>query len=268
MIRALVLLAALAPAFAAQAESVSQSDVLQGSFRTGWQTGSGSHIAALDLRLAPAWKTYWRAPGDAGIPPQFDWAGSENVGAVTFHWPAPSVFHTNGLQTVGYHDALVLPFEVTPKDPAKPVVLRAAVDLGVCKDICMPAVLQLDAVLSPPGAPDSIIKAALKARPATAREAGVKSLGCTIEPVSDGLRITARMDLGAQGADEAVVFEPGLPGVWVSESVVTRDGRMLQAISEMVAPSGQPFALDRSAVVVTVIGSDGRAVEIRGCPAG
>ncbi|TGD43539.1 hypothetical protein EEB11_09055 [Pseudotabrizicola sediminis] len=265
MIKALALCLALAPtAGFAQV----QSDVVRGEFRSGWQTATGTHMAALHLQLAPDWKTYWRAPGDAGIPPQFDWTGSENVGSVRFHWPAPDVFRTNGMQTVGYHDELVLPIEVTPKDPRKPVRLQASIDLGVCKDICIPTTLLLGSALAAPGQSDGTINAALRARPATAAEAGLTRITCQIEPIRDGMRVTARMELPVQGRQEAVVFESGIANVWVSEAQVSRDGRSLTATAEMVPPSGQPFALNRSAMVVTVIGGQGRAVEIRGCPAG
>lgn len=268
MIRALALCLVLSPAIASPvwSQSPGQSDVVAGQFRPGWATQSGTHMTALDLRLAPRWKTYWRAPGDAGIPPQFDWTGSENVKSVRFHWPAPEVFRTNGMQTVGYNDALMLPIEVTPQDPSKPVRLQASVSLGVCKEVCVPATLDLQAALPVKGQSDSAINAALRARPATGAEAGLRAIACKIEPIRDGLRITAQMDLPSQGRQEVVVFEPGLPDVWVSESAIRRDGSRLTAVAEMVPPSGRPFALNRSAVVVTVIGGDGRAVEIRGCP--
>jgi DsbC/DsbD-like thiol-disulfide interchange protein len=76
---------------------------------------NGGHMAAVELQLAPGWKTYWRSPGDAGIPPSFDWSGSENVKSVRLHWPAPEVFEANGMQTIGYHERLVLPVEITPR---------------------------------------------------------------------------------------------------------------------------------------------------------
>lgn len=252
------------PAFA---QGVTQSDVLEGDFRLGWQMTSGSRMTALHLRLAPQWKTYWRAPGDAGIPPSFDWAGSENVKSVRFHWPTPDVFHTNGIQSVGYHDELVLPIEVIAKDPSRPVYLRAQVDLGVCKDICMPATLELTADLNGTGGPDALIAAALRSRPATAREAGLSRIACTILPIRDGLRLTAEVTLPPQGNREVVVVEPGVPGVWVSEAEVSRYGGTMTVVADMVPPSAAPFALDRQDVTLTVLGNTGRAVEIKGCPA-
>lgn len=265
LLSATLSLISLAPVLA---QGLSQSDILDGQLRPGWQTEKGNHITALHLRLAPEWKTYWRAPGDAGIPPSFDWSGSENLRSVRFHWPTPEVFHTNGMQTVGYHDELMLPIEVTAVDASRPVQLRAAIELGVCKDICVPASLHLEAELLPPGKPDKAIAAALRTQPQAARQAGLNGLSCAVEPIDDGLRLTARMDLKPLGGQEVVVVEPGLPGVWVSEAEVSRNGKTLTAQVEMVPPSGAPFALVRDNILITVIGPDRKAVEVRGCPAG
>jgi len=248
------------------AHAFSQEDVVLGNFLPGWQTGAGTHMAALHVQLAPEWKTYWRAPGDTGIPPVFDWSGSENLKAVRFHWPRPSVFHVNGMQSIGYHHELVLPIEVTAINPDQPILLRARIDIGVCKDICVPASFELAADLNAQGQRDPVIVDALSNRPTPGHEAGLIGIGCTVEPIKDGLRITAALALPSLGGSETVVFESGLPGVWVSESTARRDGSQLVAVTEMVPPSGAPFALDRSGVTVTVI-AGGNAVEISGCPA-
>lgn len=259
----LALIIALLPA---PALAFSQEDVLQGDIRPGWTTDAGTRMTALHLTLAPGWKTYWRSPGDAGIPPSFDWTGSENLRAVAFHWPRPHVFELNGLKTVGYHDELVLPIEVTPIDASQPVRLKGTVDLGVCSDICIPAALAFDAVMTGAGASDPLIDAALADRPVSARQAGLAGIGCTVDPIADGLRITATMALPRAGGDETVVFESATAGIWVSEAAARRQGGTLTAAADLVPPNGAPFALDRSTVTVTVI-SDTRAVEIKGCPA-
>lgn len=247
------------------ARAATQDEVVQATILPGWQTRDGSRIAALRLRLAPKWKTYWRAPGDAGIPPSFDWSGSQNLGGVRYLWPRPVVFHTNGMQTIGYHDELVLPIQIVPRDPSQPVVLNGTVDLGVCNDICMPAALTLTARLEGPGAPDAAIRAALADRPVPGREAGLSAISCSVQPSDDGLRVTARMALPPVGRDETVVFEAG-PDIWVDQTESSRKGGELLAAADMVADNRAPFALDRSGVTVTIIGPD-RAVEIDGCPA-
>ena len=264
--RQIALPTAFCLALSGPALSFSQEEVMAGSIRTGWQEARGAHMAALHLSLAPGWKTYWRSPGDAGIPPVFDWSGSENVGAVHLHWPRPHVFEFNGYTTVGYAGEFVLPMEVIPADPGRPVRLKGVVELGVCDDICIPASFAFDTTLSGAGQPDPMIDAALADRPLPADQAGLAGIGCSLDPIADGLRITATMALPRTGAQETVVFETATQGIWVSSAEAVRDGRTLTAVAEMVPPQGAPFALDRSGVTVTVI-SEERAVEIRGCPA-
>ncbi|MDZ4310774.1 MAG: protein-disulfide reductase DsbD family protein [Cypionkella sp.] len=254
----------LALSAAAPALATTQDDVLQADLLPGWQMQNGHHMAGLRLQLAPDWKTYWRSPGDAGIPPLFNWSGSVNVKSVRVHWPSPVVFHTNGMQTIGYQEGVVLPLEVVPLDASKPVELRAGVDLGVCNKICMPAAVQLTAVLDAGGA-DPAIKAALKAQPLGGKAAGLRAISCELTPIADGLRLTAVLDLPQRGA-ETVVFETSDASVWVGEAESARTGGRLTAVADLVASNGAPFALDRSGVTVTVLGAGG-SVEIAGCPA-
>lgn len=262
LILAALTVLALSPA---RTHAMTQAEVLSARVLPGWQTADGTRMAALELTLAKDWKTYWRSPGDAGIPPLFDWSGSENLASVRLHWPRPHVFHLNGMQSIGYTEKLILPMELTPHDPSLPILLRATVDLGVCRDICMPATLTLAAEITGGGSPDAAIRAALESRPHSGAEAGLTAIACTVEPISDGLRLTATLRLPPTGGDEAVVFEPGA-AIWVSEAVVDRQGGQIVAVSDFVAQNGAPFALDRSRVMVTVLGRD-RAVEIAGCPA-
>lgn len=265
MFRGMIKSVATLALLAAPALATTQDDVLAAQLRPGWQMENGGHMAAVELQLAPGWKTYWRSPGDAGIPPSFDWSGSQNVKSVRIHWPAPEVFEANGMQTIGYHERLVLPVEVTPLDPAQPVRLSVVMALGVCDEICLPATVELASDLATPGAPDTSIDAALKARAATAGEAGVTSVACQIDPIDDGLRVTARLRLPDPGHPEVVAFEMSNRDVWVAEAITQRQGGELVSMTELVPPSGAPFALDRSALTMTILAA-GRAVEVKGCP--
>ena len=250
---------------AARDQARNQADVVQAAILPGWQQADGSRMAALRVDLAPRWKTYWRAPGDAGIPPSFDWSASDNLRAVRYHWPRPIVIDTNGMRTIGYHDQLVLPIEIVPLDPALPVILRGRVDIGVCKDICVPAELDVAARLEGRGTEDRVIRGALDNRPASAREAGLSGISCKVAPIRDGLHLSAELTLPQLGARETVVFESG-PGIWVDESRTMRQGNRLLAEADMISDDREPFALNRAGLTVTVI-SDGHAVEIQGCPA-
>ena len=261
-------LAALAvtSSFAVVAPATAQPDMFRADLRNGWQMQNGNQMVAFHLSLVDGWKTYWRAPGDAGIPPSFDWTGSQNVAAVRFHWPRPKVMTVGGMQTIGYSHELVLPVEIIPKDRAQPVTLKAAVDLGVCSDICVPASFEVAAALPRPGASDDTIHRALRQRPSTAKEAGVTAVSCEITPQKDGMRLKVQMRLPSTGGSEVVVVEPGLHGVWVSAADVSRSGQDLHAEVDLVAAGSGAITLQRDAIVLTVLGKH-RAVEIKGCAA-
>lgn len=265
-LRPLALAATLAlPVAPAAAQSV--ADILSAELLPGWTTEQGTHMAAIRLTLSQGWKTYWRSPGDAGIPPVFDWSGSDNIRALRLHWPTPQVFEFNGMQTIGYARELVLPVEIWPHRPDQPVRLETAVDLGVCRDICVPASVTLGAdLLAPAPTRDPAIRAALRARPATAAEAGVRAHSCAVEPSADGLRLRATIDMPTLGKDEVVVIETADPGVWVAEATTRRDGRRLLAETDLVPYDRRPFALDRQGLTISVL-AGGKAVEISGCPA-
>jgi DsbC/DsbD-like thiol-disulfide interchange protein len=266
MHRTLRTLSLLLGLIAGPVTATTQDDVLSAALLPGWQTESGTRMAGLELSLAPGWKTYWRSPGDAGIPPSFDWSGSQNVKSVRIQWPAPAVFHTDGMQSIGYHDRVILPLEVTAIDPGQPMRLAVEVQLGICDKICLPASLSLASDLGAAGGADDGIAAALAQRAATAGEAGVSGVSCTIDPIADGLRLTARIGLADPGHDEVVAFETADPAVWVAEAVTRREGGELVTMTELVPPNGAPFALERSAVTMTILYA-GAAIEVRGCPA-
>jgi DsbC/DsbD-like thiol-disulfide interchange protein len=239
-------------------------DVVQAEVLGGWITGEGTRMAALRLVLAPGWKTYWRAPGDTGIPPRFDWEGSSNLAGVTLHWPAPEVFTSYGTRTIGYADELVLPMELRPAEPGAPIRVSAEMELGVCETICVPATLTFNARLAGSGAMDPAIRAALAARPVPGAQAGVGGVSCEVSPIADGVRLDARIDVPRLGGTEVALVETEDPGVWVSEPQVARSGGTLHVRADLVPPPGMPLALDRSALRFTLLGRS-RAVDIRGC---
>ena len=95
--------------------------------------------AGIEVVLQPGWKTYWRYPGDSGVPPRFDFSGSSNVKSVKLMWPAPQRFSDGAGNSIGYHGEVIFPLHITPKDPAKPVLLKADVHYAVCEKLCVPA---------------------------------------------------------------------------------------------------------------------------------
>jgi len=267
-LKRLLILLGLSAALAGPAVSDnSVSNLVRVDVLDGGMTADGTYIAALRLTLKDGWKTYWRAPGDAGIPPQFSWRGSRNVAAMNITWPAPQVFDQNGYQSIGYKDVLILPLEITPQNPVKPVRLQGEMEFGICKDVCVPGELDIAHDVDRDAARNPAIVAALAQRPFSAREAGVRAATCRLSPTSDGIRVEAHIAMPSAGGTEVAVIEPGNPQVWASHTDTSRNGNTLVASSELIHSNGGVFALDRSQIRITVLGRN-HAVDIRGCTAG
>lgn len=114
-------------------------------------TGSGSVIqAGIEIKLAPEWHTYWRAPGQAGLPPQLDISRSvtedANIASVTIRYPAPTRYTAYNLETIGYRDHVVFPLDMTLRH-AGAAHMDMGLDLLVCSSICVPKHFDLNLVL-------------------------------------------------------------------------------------------------------------------------
>ena len=104
--------------------------------------------AGIEIKLDPGWKTYWRYPGDSGVPPRFDFAQSVNVKSVKLLWPVPHRFVDESGSSIGYKDDVIFPLQVVPSDPAKPVTLRLKLDYAICEKLCVPAEGNAELLLS------------------------------------------------------------------------------------------------------------------------
>ena len=102
--------------------------------------GSGAPLrAGIEIRLADGWKTYWRYPGDSGVPPVFDFSKSENIKSVSILWPAPHRFAYEGGASIGYKGDVIFPVHAVPSDPGRPATLRLTIEYAVCEKLCIPA---------------------------------------------------------------------------------------------------------------------------------
>lgn len=98
----------------------------------------GRALAGLEIRLQPGWKTYWRSPGNSGVPARLDWSKSQNIAKLEIKWPAPKRFKDVDGQSIGYKGDVILPLVITPKEASKDILLDASLFYGVCRDICVP----------------------------------------------------------------------------------------------------------------------------------
>ncbi len=129
---------------------------------TAIKTPAASFVrAGIEIRLEPGWKTYWRQPGDSGVPPTLDFGSSDNVNTIKVLWPAPERFPDGaGGNSIGYVGRVVLPLRVTPKDAAKPSTVHLKLNYAICGKLCVPAEANLDLALNGDGAEEAAIEKA------------------------------------------------------------------------------------------------------------
>ncbi len=141
----------------------------------GIAPGQKRVLAGLRITLGPGWKTYWRAPGDAGFALSAKWTDNDNIRDITIEWPAPRRYSEYGLETIGYEKDVTLPVKLTLADPGRAATIGATVDYLVCKDVCIPksapVFLSLPALAAPMPSPMApIIEAALDRVPPMASD--------------------------------------------------------------------------------------------------
>src|SRR5271156_6209710 len=154
-----------APAFAADAFSTDWALSAKSQARL---IAGGGGLAGFEIALSPGAITYWRDPGDAGLPPTLDFSGSDNVASVEPEFPAPKrIKEADGGEAFGYDGSVVFPLRVKLRDPTKPASLKLTADFAVCEKVCLPAKAHLELTLpSAPGSPHAgLIDAALAAVP-------------------------------------------------------------------------------------------------------
>lgn len=214
-----VAVALLACALSTSATAEDASPWLQGS-HSAVRLLAGSRSGAVLLggvafQLEPGWKTYWRTPGDSGVPPRFDFSKSDNIDAVTVLWPAPSKFPDGaGGHSLGYKNQVVLPLRIAATNADKPITLRATVNYAVCAKLCIPAEASLElAFASVASAEDSTLAAALDTVPKPARIGDPNPL--TIRDVKREGQSTVTVDVATPNPEDDVsLFVEGPTPDW------------------------------------------------------
>jgi thiol:disulfide interchange protein DsbD len=195
----------------------------------------------LKLRMEPHWHTYWKNPGDSGLPTKIQWVLPEGWKAGAIQWPHPQKLPIGPLMNYGYEDEVVLLTELTPpaNTPPGTVNIKARAEWLVCKDICIPEKGELDMAL-PVAAAAAAPEPRWQAPIDRARNMlPVDAAGWTYDSALSGNTLVVRMTApeGATPPAKASFFpereqlvEPAAP------QKVTRDGRTLRIEMKLAEP--------------------------------
>jgi DsbC/DsbD-like thiol-disulfide interchange protein len=222
----------------------------------------GRVLAGVEIVLDRGFKTYWRNPGESGLPPRFEWAGSQNAGEIDLRWPAPRRTEDAGGVSYTYADRVIFPVLVTPATPHAPVRLELALEYGVCKEICIPARAEVALDLVPDAVGEGHIRLALARVPkpqALGAEGPLAILAAEAAAGPDGkarIAVTVRSPEGmtpalfAEGPDAWFVSTPA-----AGESAGPGRHRFIATVEERPKDSAGPLPLR-----LTLVAGD-RAVE-------
>jgi DsbC/DsbD-like thiol-disulfide interchange protein len=272
--RNLMKLAALACAFtlavprAALALESSWTEASHTQVRLLADSGNDTPRAGVEIRLEKGWHTYWRYPGDAGVPPKFDWSASENLASVQVEWPAPEkIVDDSGMKSIGYHDRVVFPVSIKAADPGLPIKLRLKLDFAVCEKLCVPAdaVMELEIPLENSDLSEILEKA--ESRIPRRVMLGQNSdkpgaLSVTNIRIEHGAKPRAIISVSAPEGSTPRLFAEGPNDKWalpVPEKIGMSDGLTQFALPFEGAPPGAKSI--PPTLIVTLV-ADGDAIEV------
>lgn len=118
----------------------------------GAPDASGRTLIGLEIDLPAGMKTYWRVPGETGLPPRLDLTGSSGIAGHSLHWPFPAVDTSQGYLDFVYTGRVVLPAEVVLSGDTAQIELSALI--GICSDVCVPAQADFSLALPADEEPD------------------------------------------------------------------------------------------------------------------
>ena len=168
--------------------------------------------AGIEIKMQPGWKTYWRYPGDSGVPPRFDFSGSENLKDAKVLFPAPHLFTDATGHSLGYKNSAVFPLVIAPQQPGKPVRLRMKIDYAVCEKLCVPAEGSAELTLGSGASARNADLSAAEAR--VPRTVPAAQISLTAKRVTAAAKPMVNVDLAASAGQSVELFVEGPTPEW------------------------------------------------------
>ncbi|MEP7030859.1 MAG: protein-disulfide reductase DsbD domain-containing protein [Pseudolabrys sp.] len=218
--------------------------------------------AGIEVKLQPGWKTYWRYPGDSGVPPRFDFSGSENLSRAKVLYPAPHLFNDETGNSLGYKESVIFPLRVSRRDPSKPVKLRLKLDYAVCEKLCIPAEGRAELSFGTGASAQDAALAGAEAR--VPKQVSAAEVDLTARRINNARKPLVAVDFKAPPGQKIELFVEGPTADWAlpipqpaqgAPSGRRHFGFDLDGLPPGVDPKG-PFDLTFTLV------EDGKAVEV------
>jgi DsbC/DsbD-like thiol-disulfide interchange protein len=182
----------------------------------GTASPDAAELAFIELDLDQGWKTYWRSPGDTGVPPVFEWTASQNLAQASPYFPAPRRLPDQGGDSIGYQGRLILPIRIVRTNVNAPVTLAANFSYGICKNVCVPVEVAVTSACHDMSKIRGIAAAveAVPRAPGQRRDSDPNLVTVSGSVAASAPKLTIDVDFGA-GAVDADLFIEAPDGLYV-----------------------------------------------------
>ncbi|WP_454848458.1 protein-disulfide reductase DsbD domain-containing protein [Rhizobium binxianense] len=222
----------LLPLYSAKAEMSAWAENEGGRMRlVALPPEPGGRIrAALQIEPKPGWITYWREPGNSGIPPQITIAPQSGATLQAIAYPVPKHFSDGKVDDIAYDGPVALPLSMMAKVDGA-ISIDATAFIGICKEICIPFQAQLSLQLAKAAQSRPEEEGILQAAAAALPEPPSADFSVTEYRLSpDRKQLSLELALPAAGAGTPEVIVTGPTGhVFVRQVSANRDGRSFAA---------------------------------------
>ncbi len=185
---------------------------------------SGHVKAVLQIEPNPGWITYWREPGESGIPPQLTLSPDSKATIAKIGYPVPRTITLGNIHEVGYDAPIGLPLDIVANGQAK---LDITAFIGVCKDICIPFQATMSVDVPPAGTSDASDAAIVAAATAALPQPPSDDFNVRSHSLSaDGKALSLHLSLPEQGDAIPGIYVTGPSGfVFAKQTSAVRNGR-------------------------------------------
>ena len=233
----------------------------------GWTGIDGEIQGAIQFKLSPGWKTYWKKPGPFGVQPTFNWTQSQNIRNVELSWPTPKAFQQDDVRIIGYENILTIPVKITKINSHLNAVLNINLEFGICSNICLLQTTKISTPLKVQAPQENLelISEALKALPSKITGEVFSFLKCSIDINDEELSVEYLINLSVvPNSKPAIIIEYTFSNNYVENQTMKLDGSKLLVNASLKNIYKDEGAIERNRLTALLILEDSGFV-ITGC---
>ncbi len=249
------------------ASIINDNEIVSVTFINGGQDQNMHIHGAIQFKLNPGWKTFWKNPGPYGVTPIIDWSKSDNIKKIEIFWPTPEIYDQSNEKVIGYANSLTLPIKIFKKLPSRNAILNIDLKFGMCSDICLIKTAKIYQAVNNIAPEENIelISRALEKIPSKFTDQVFSVSKCYIETNNKKLNITYLIEfLKNPNSDPSVIIYYAFSHHHPENQTVTINGTELLASASLNKINAAEGSIERNRLKAIVI-FDNKGFDLDGC---